>query len=191
MKTGQSCLSEIIDSVQRLHVLSLRPFLMPCQHRNCRELPVYAYIFLKGIQKKKNIFLCSLYLQRALLWFTSLGYGGAEMRIWSSLPRTGKWICSKLKRRTANSWRLFFSILMSYLWSRPREGMTGQHSKGWDQCSVTALHMHEVWVFCESMRWKTLNTQDLVGLVCACRYICEHMYVHMQLFNLSICDYHL
>lgn len=184
MKTGQSCLSEIIDSVQRLHVLSLRPFFIPCQHRTVGNYQFLCILFWRGYRKRK-IYFCAVYVCKELCCDGApLGYGGADIRIWSSLLSTGKWICSKSKRRTVDSWCLLFSMLMSYLWSRTREGMTGQHSKGWDQCSVTALQMHEVWVFCGSMRWKTLNAQDFIGLVCAYRYICKHVYVHMQLSNL-------
>lgn len=76
-------------------------------------------IFAKSsVDNKSHSFCCGHVIT------TPLGYGGDEMWIWSRLLRTVKSICSKSERWTLNSWCLFVSVQISYLWSRSREGMT-------------------------------------------------------------------
>lgn len=77
------------------------------------------FIFAKSsVDNKSHSFCCDHVIT------TPLGYGGTEMWIWSRLLRIVKLICSKSERWTFNSWCLFISVQISYLWSRSRESMT-------------------------------------------------------------------
>lgn len=67
------------------------------------------FIFAKSsVDLKSHSFCCDVAIIAPLI------SAGAEMWIWSSLLRIGKWVCGRAKRTSLRSW-LSFSVLISFL----------------------------------------------------------------------------
>lgn len=86
-----------------------------------------------------NLYFCAVYICKdlcrspiasavVLLWLPLLSVLEVRCGLWSSLLRTGKWVCGRAKR-TSESWLIFFSVLISFLQSKPKASTKRRHGK--------------------------------------------------------------